>query len=138
MILGLVSLAFLLIFSLLYVSKGIEKKPEAMTKAVDKILANLDMLAFLGTIYGLVAAILAPILLNYIPFLFVSLLANVTIIVMALPYAFEKLTSGYEEKINAAMMESLRGMMSTVTNNDKIIGYSGSAIAFLLFAVMFS
>lgn len=138
MFLGLVTLAFLIAFALLYISKSFKKKPEGMAKAVDAIVAHLDLLAFWGTIYGLVAAVLAPVLINYnTVFLFVTLVANIMVVVMTLPFTAEKLLAKVEQKTNPAVLETLRDLVAGITRNEKIIGYAAGAVAFLMLAVMF-
>jgi hypothetical protein len=138
MFLGLVTLAFLIAFTLFYIGKSMTKKPEWLGKAVDNIVAHLDTIAFWGVIYGLVAIVLVVLLGNYDALLlFVSLIANVLVIVMALPFSFEKLSAKLEPKANAAVAETLRDLVGGVSRNEKYIGYAGAVIAFLMFAVLF-
>lgn len=137
--LGLVTLFFLIVFTLLYVSKGLGKKSEGMQKAVDKITDNLDQLAFWGAIYSLAAIVLTPLVSNAgMLFVLVAIVANVLVFVMALPFAFDKLTRGKEEKFNAAILETCSDIITNVTKYEKTIGFVGAGVAFVLLAVMFS
>ena len=139
MFLGLITILFLIVFSLLYISKALGSKSESMTKAVNRITDNLDQLAFWGVIYGLIATVLCPILISMnMLFLFVSLLGNITLIVLALPFAFERFIAKKAETMNAAILENLREIVVSITAREKILGYVGGGVAFLMLAVMFS
>lgn len=137
MFLSLITLFFLVVFSLLYISKSLAKKPQALTDAVGKINDNIDQLGFWGLIYGVVAAVLAPILAGNFIGLLISAFSNLMVVALTLPYGFEKIVSGREEKINAAILEVLREMIGNIARNEKILGYVGAVTAFVLLAVTF-
>jgi hypothetical protein len=134
---GLITLVLVLAFSLLYLSKSLEKKPAAMSQAVDKINMHIDQLAFWGAIYGLVMAILTLIMGYSGSDMFVRLLANIMIVVMALPFVFDRLLAKFGEKVNPAIQEEAKNIVGWITKQEKYIGYVGAAIGVLLFAVLF-
>ena len=137
LIISLGSLFFLLVFTTLYLSKSIEKRPAAMTRALDKINDNIDQLSFWGCGYGLVAAVLTLIVAHSGLGLLVGVLVNLLIFVMALPYALDKIAEKYADKLNVAIIEVLRDTVSTVVKQEKVIGYVGAGVSLLFFAVLF-
>jgi len=134
---GLITLVFLLAFTALYLSKSWEKKPEFVTKAVEKITANLDKVALGGAGYGVIALVLA-LLMSSGGGLVVRLIANLLIIVMALPFVFDQpLLSKIKEKIPAGVTEQIKKVIDLVKKQEKNIGYAGAVVSLLLFAVEF-
>jgi hypothetical protein len=133
----LITLAFLLAFTALYLSKSLEKKPEFVTKVVEKITANLDTVALAGLVYGLVAAILALIMVSGGGML-LRLVGNILIVVMALPFVFEQQLPKFKEKMNPAIIEEIRKVIGMISKQEKYVGYAGAAASLLLFAIAFS
>lgn len=134
---GLITFLMLGAFSLLYISKTWENKPAFVQTAVDFLNRNLEMLAIVGLVYGLVAAILTPIMI-YLPLdMFVRLIANVMIIVMALPYSFDKIATKYSGKMNSAVEKEGRNFVGWISANEKTVGIAGAVVTVLLFAVIF-
>ncbi|MCE9508654.1 MAG: hypothetical protein K8R48_10155 [Alphaproteobacteria bacterium] len=133
----LITLAFLLAFTALYLSKSLEKKPEFVTKAVEKISANLDTVALAGVVYGLVAAILALIMVSG-GGMFLRFVGNILIVLMALPFVFEQQLPKFKEKINPAIIEEIRKVIGKISKQEKYVGYAGAAVSVLLFAIAFS
>ena len=134
---GLVTLVFLLAFTALYLSKSLEKKPEMMTQIVGKISDNLDKVALWGAGYAAVAAVFSLIMGYSGGDMFVRLLSNVMIILMALPFVFEQLLPKFQEKANPAILEEAKNFVGFVTKQEKYVGYAGAAAGLLLFAVLF-
>ena len=134
---GLVTLVFLLAFTALYLSKSLEKKPAVMTQAVEKIAANLDKVALWGAGYGAVAAILSLVMGYSGGDMLVRLVANIMIVLMALPFVFEHLLPKFQEKANPAIIEETKNLVGFVTKQEKYVGYVGAGAGLLLFAVLF-
>lgn len=135
---GIFSLFFIAVFSLLFISRGWEKKPEAVVKAVDKIMENIDTLSFAGFIYGLVAIILTPLVApRGGGELLICLFSNVLISLMALPYALQHIENKYRDKVNASVMAELKNFVGFVTRHEKNIGLLGGVLTVMLFAILF-
>jgi len=134
---GLITLVFLLTFTTLYLSKSMEKKPELVTMVVDKITIHLDRISLWGAGYGLIGAVLTLLMVYSGGDMFVRLLANVMIFLMALPFMFEQLLPKFQEKMNPAFIEEAKNIVGFVTKQDKYIGYAGAVVSLLLFAVLF-
>ena len=134
---GLITLVFLLAFTALYLSKSLEKKPELVTKAVESITTHLDKVALWGAGYGIAGAILTLIMVYGGGDMFVRLVANVMIFLMALPFVFEQQLPKFQEKVNPAIIVEAKNIIGFVTKQDKYVGYAGAAVSLLLFAVLF-
>lgn len=134
---GLLTLVFLLAFTALYLSKSLEKKPELMTQAVGKISTHLDKVALWGAGYAAVAAIFSLVMGYSSGDMFVRLVSNVMIILMALPFVFQQLLPKFQEKANPAIIEEAKNFVGFVTKQEKYIGYIGAGAGLLLFAVLF-
>lgn len=134
---GLITFLLLGAFSLLYVSKSLQKKPEFVDKAVAAITRNIDNLAMGGVIYGLVAACLAPIMIANSTEMLLRLLANILVVVLALPHVFDKLAAKFEGKLNAAIMQEVRSAVGWISAKEKLVGIAGAIVTVLLFGVLF-
>ncbi len=134
---GLISLVLLCAFTLLYLSSAIQNKPTFVEKTLAFIKQNLNYIAMGGLIYGFVAFCIAPISVASGPGIFVRMVADLLIVVMAIPYTFEKLIAQYEAQINAAILREARNIVAAIAARDKIIGWAGAVVALLLFAVVF-
>lgn len=135
---GLITLVFLLAFTALYLSKSLEKKPEFVNQAVEKINTNLDKVALWGAAYATIGVFLTLIIgYSSAGGMLVRLLANIMVIVMALPFIFEQLLPKFEAKVSAGVVEKTRAAIACVTKQEKYIGYAGGVISLLLFAVLF-
>jgi formate/nitrite transporter FocA (FNT family) len=134
---GLITLLFLLAFTVLYLSKSLEKKPELLAQAAEKIDAYINDIALWGVCYGFIVALLT-ILMNYngADFL-VRFFANIWVVIMALPYVFERGVDKFREKMNSAIIEESRKMISWISRKEKYVGYAGAVLSVLLFAVVF-
>jgi hypothetical protein len=138
MALGLMTLFFLVAFTLFYLGKSLENKPDFLNKAVEKITDNLDHLALWGLIYSLLAILLAPLAGLKFGFAFlVSFVANLAIFLMVLPLALENIATKYQDKINTAVLEEARRLVGWITGQEKYLGYVGAVVSFLLFVVLF-
>lgn len=141
-ILSLVTLCSLAAFSLIYLSAAIAKKPPALEKLINGIKQNIDMLSMLAVAYGLFAFLMTPILMrglavNDAAFMILPMLANLTLIIMALPYMFHKIEPTLEKKLNVAIFNELKGAISGITAKEKIIGYIGGGFAVVMLVIGF-
>lgn len=141
-ILGLITLCALAVFSLLYLSSSIPKKPPAVEKAVVAIKRNIDDLGVITLIYGLVAAFAVPLLMAgklstgvSVVAMFLPMLANLTLVIMALPYAFHRFEGGMKAKVNAAILTEVHNLMGWITTNEKYVGGLGVALIVLCLAI---
>lgn len=135
--LGLITLILLGAFSLLYVSKSIAQKPEFISKALKFITDNIEMLALIGLIYGIIASVLTPVTTASSTEMLIRFLANIMLVVLALPYTFERLATKYADKMNEAFVSEFRAFTGRIMSNEKIFGIAGAVIALFLFAVLF-
>jgi hypothetical protein len=134
---GLITFFLLGAFSLIYISSLWNNKPDFVQKAVDFLRANLGTLAMVGVFYGLLVALLTPIMIYNSTDLIVRLIANLMIFVMALPFAFDRLVEKYGHKMNTAIIDEVRSVISHISAREKYVGIAGAAITVLLFAVLF-
>ncbi|HYD17866.1 MAG TPA: hypothetical protein VEF76_05265 [Patescibacteria group bacterium] len=137
-LLGLITLVMLIVFTLIYLSGTIPKKPAALEKFLAAVKKNIDTLAVLALLYGFVAAFLVPILMAgklssgiTIVYMFLPMLANLVLVVMALPYAFHKIEAPLRAKMNVAIMTEITNLMGWITSNEKILGFLGAALIVL-------
>jgi hypothetical protein len=135
--LALITLFFLIVFSMIYLSKGMEKKPPFMVRALDAIDQRLSLLALSGCIYGFAATILTPMTVSGVIDIPVRLFANVVLTAMALPFAFDQLIQKYEEKINPAILEGIRDTVNNIARREKELGIAGAVAALLIFGLAF-
>lgn len=136
-IIGLISLAFLVAFTMLYLSKAMASKPKLMEDAVAKISANIATLSFWGVIYGFGAGLLSMIMALSRMELFVGFAAHVMLIVMALPYSFDRLSASCAGKVNEAIMSETKSLVGWFVRQEKYIGYVSAVVTLLYFAVLF-
>lgn len=135
---GLVTLFFLGVFSVLYVGKGLDKKPELLVTALDKITTNVNRLGLWGTIYGLVALVLAPITIsNDNAGLLIRILGNIMVVIVALPYSIDFLISKFQSSLNETLTNEIRNSIGWITRHEKIIGYVSAGVTVLLFSILF-
>ena len=141
-ILSLITLCSLAAFTLIYLSAAISKKPPALEKIINGIKQNMDMISVLAVIYGFIAFMMVPVLMRGLPkneaaMMILPMLANLVLIVMALPYMFHKLEPTLEKKLNGAIFNELKGAISGITAKEKIIGYIGGAFAVVMLVLGF-
>jgi hypothetical protein len=134
---GLISFVLLSAFTLLYLSSAIVKKPPFIEKTLAFIKQNLNYLAMGGLIYGFAAFCITPISGLGASDVFIRMGANFLIVIMAIPYTFEKIIATQEGKINAAILKEARNIVSSISAKDRIIGWAGVVLALLLFATIF-
>ena len=135
--LSLISFCLLSMFSLLYLSSAIPKKPPVVEKALTFIKTHLNYLAMGGAIYGFVAFCLAVMMIPVPLIKVVAMGAGLMLIVMALPFVFDKLVAKYEGKANTAILKELRTSVSMVTQNEVVIGIVGALLAAAIFVTTF-
>ena len=90
-----------------------------------------------GAAYAVVAALLTLIMVYGGGDMLVRLLANVMIVLMALPFVCEKMVPKFQEKMNPVIIEEVKNFTTWLTKQEKYIGYVGAVISLLLFAVLF-
>lgn len=135
---GLVTLLLLGAFTLLYASKTLSKKIDFVEKAVKWLLENMRYLAIGGVVYGFAAFCLTPIAGALAPVdMCVRMWANLLLVVMTLPYCFDALIAKYRDKINTAILEESRGVVTWVSSNEKIFAVLGGVTCVLLFVMVF-
>lgn len=135
---GLITLLLLGAFTLLYLSKFVSQKADFVEKAIKWINDNMRYLALGGVAYGFVAFCLTPLGGALTPLgICVRMWSNLLLVAMALPYCFDILIAKYREKINAAILEESRGLVTWVATNEKIFGFVGGATCVLLFVEVF-
>lgn len=138
-ILGLITLCALAVFTLLYLSSSIPKKPPALEKAIAAIKRNIDDLGVVTLIYGLIATFAVPVLMAgmlsssgvSIAAMFLPMLANLTLVIMALPYAFHRFEDGMQAKVNKAILTEIHNIMAWITANEKYVGGLGGILIVL-------
>lgn len=135
---ALTSLILILVFTALYLHKSLEKKPEVLTKVVDKITPHIDQVGFWGVIYGLVAMVLT-LLFGYSSLdMLVRLLTNFMIALMALPFVLDRLIAFVQQKVsNPVIIDEIRNLVGWVSKNERFIGYMGALCSVVLFVVLF-
>lgn len=135
---GLITLFFLGVFSILYVGKGLDKKPDLLVKALDNIHTNLNRLGLWGTVYGLVALVLAPITIsNDNMGLLIRVFANLVLIIAALPYSIDFLIGKFQSSLNETLTNEIRNSVGWISRHEKVVGYVIAGFTLLLFSVLF-
>lgn len=141
---GLITLIFLLSFTVLFLSKSIKKKPDILTQVIEKITKHIDWIAAWGALYGIIAASMTIIMAFSLSEMLLRLSANVIIILMALPFVFDSILAKLDEKFhekmqrNQAIINEGKHFVEWVTRKEEYIGYVGVVISLLLFAVIFN
>lgn len=134
---GLITFFLLGALSLLYISKSIPNKPEFINKAVAAISDNIEKLAMIGVIYGLIAAFLAPLTVVGVVDMLVRLFANLMVVVLAMPYTFDKIVAKYQEHLKGPVVDELGTLVKRIIDQEKLFGIIGTVFTILLFAVIF-
>lgn len=135
----IITLVLLLALTLLYAGKMWPQKPDLLEKAVSWITMHIDNIALGSLIYGVIVIIMTPFTnLGTSADTLILFLANVMIVVMALPFTFEKLAGKYESHINANLLAKTRSIIGKIDQFDKLAGAIAAIIGFLLlFSVLF-
>lgn len=134
---GLISLIIVGALGLYYVAHAMEGLPGFLQKAVAFLTQHLAKLTLWGLAYGVFAAFMTPIVVYNGSDLIVRLFANLMIIALALPYAIEQLAEKYPGKMDGAIMNELKSLISFVRNKEKLMGYIGLLASVLMFALLF-
>jgi hypothetical protein len=134
---GIITLLLLGAFTMIYLSNSIPKKPAFFEKAVNFLFENMKYLGVGGLIYGLVDAVITPIQVPNVDYLVVRMVSDVLIVMMALPFCFDKLAEKYQGKVNAAVIREIAGSVAWVRGKDKLVGGAGAVLCVLLFAFIF-
>ena len=135
--LGIITLFFLLCFTLLYINKTLVEKPSWLNQAAEKITSSIDVIAFWGLVFSVISAILAPLVLWGTVRVLTIFLSDVLLFLMALPYISEHMMARYGGKLPAKVTGELKNVALAVKRHEKEIGYAGAALSFLLFVVLF-
>ncbi len=130
--LGLISLILLIAFTLLYISKSLNNKPAFLNTAVDKISIHLDKIALYGAAYAAICVLLTPVLIYSGVNMMVRLIANLLIILMAVPSIYAQFGPKYQDKINPAILEEINNFLGWINANEKYIGWAGVVMAVLM------
>ncbi len=140
---GLITLIFLLVLTSFYLSKSLKKKPEFLVQVIEKITTHVDVIAVWGAIYGVIAAALTIIMAFGPTEMLLRLIANVMIIVMALPFVFDRIVAKLDEKFhekmqtNLAIVREAKNLVESVTRQGEYVGYAGALVSLFLFAIVF-
>lgn len=135
---GLVSFVLLVAFSILYLSKSLPSKPAFLTTAVEKIEANLEKISLYGAIFAGVCIVLTPVLIYSGANMLVRLVANILIVLMALPTLSHGLLPKYQDRINPAIYEELRNFVGWIGKQERYIAYAGVGVSVLMFLILFT
>lgn len=134
---GIITLLLLGAFTMIYLSNSIPKKPPFFEKALNFLFENMKYLGVGGLIYGLVDAVITPIQVPNVDYLVVRMLSDVMIVMMALPFCFDKLVEKYKGKVNAAIIDEVAGSVAWVRSKDKFVGGAGAVLCIVMFAFIF-
>ena len=134
---GLISFVLICAFTLLYLSSAIPNKPPFIEKTLAFIKQHLNYIAMGGLIYGFVAFCISPISGLPATDVFIRMAANFLLVIMAIPYTFEKLIAQYEGRVNAAILKEVRNIITGISAKSKIIGGAGAVLGLMLFATVF-
>lgn len=134
---GIITLLLLGAFTMIYLSSSIPKKPPFFEKALNFLFENMKYLGVGGLIYGLVDAAITPIQVPNVDYLVVRMLSDVMIVMMALPFCFDKLVEKYKDKVNKAIIDEVAGSVAWVRSKDKFVGAAGAVLFVVMFAFIF-
>lgn len=134
---GIITMLLLGAFSLIYAGGWIPKTWPYVQKMIAFLFDNMKYLGIGGFVYGLVDCLIAIIQVPNIDYLVVRVLSDILIVVMALPFCFDKLVAKHKGKINSAVMEEISGSIAWLRENDKVIGAAGAILTVLMFAFVF-
>ncbi len=134
---ALITLLLVVAFTALYLSRSLDKKPEALARLSEKITPHIDQIALWGAVYGFVAALLTLLMSYSLGGMLIRLAGNVMICVMALPFIFDKLMEKYREKVNVAIMDEAKNFVSWITTHEKGVAYTGLGCSAVLFGILF-
>ncbi len=137
-LLGLITLGALAVFTLLSLSSSLPKKPAPLEKAIAVIKRKIDDIAVVTLLYGFFAAFAVPLLMAgmlssgvSIAAMLLPMVANLLLVVMALPYAFHRFEPALKKKANAAIMTEIHNLVGWVTTNEKYVGALGAILIVL-------
>lgn len=95
---GLISFLLISAFTLLYLSSAIPNKPPFVEKTLAFIKQHLNYIAMGGLIFGFVAFCITPIAGYAGTDILIRMLANLLIVIMAIPYTFESSSPSTKRK----------------------------------------
>ncbi len=136
-LLGLITFGALAVFSLLYLSAIASNKSPAIDKALTLIKRHMDYIGVGCVAYGFLAACATPIMVSDPTGMFVRMLGNLVLIIMALPYAFKRFEPQLAAKINVAIMDELKAIVNRVLSLEKIVGFIGLITCIVTFVFVF-
>ena len=136
-LLAFLTFVFMLAFTLVYLGKSLEKKPAFLTRMVDTITNHMDQVSLWGGGYGLLAALLTLLTVSNPTYMLICLASNILIVLMALPFVFDRAVDKFQAKANPAFIDEGRNLVGWVTRNEKYLAYVGVVCTVLLFTVVF-
>lgn len=126
----------LLAFSVFHISKTMEKKPEPLVRAVDKMTAHINDVAYWSVLYSVAAIPLTLLFIRNPGDKLISMLASVLVIMLALPFSFDRLLAQFGEKLNnPAVVEEIRNFVAWINRYEKVVSYVGAVFCVLLLTV---
>lgn len=134
---GLITLALLALFSLLYLSNAIPNKPPFIVKTLEWMQKNLNHLALAGIIFGFLAVFITALDIRNPVGMILGMVANITLIMMALPYMFDRFKNKHGEKFNKAIMDEVTNLVGWIRRKDFLLGCVGAAMAAVEFILTF-
>ncbi len=134
---GFFSLLLLGAFSLLYISASWTDKPGFINKAVAFLSENIKKLSLIGVGYGLFAIIVVPLTRATGMEIIITLLANILIVLMALPYAFEHIMEKLGDRANPTVRDESYKLISWISTQGRLVGIVGCVFTLLLFGFVF-
>lgn len=137
-LLGLITLCALGAFTLLYVSASIPKKPPAVEKAIELIKKYMYYLGIGCVAYGVFAAFVTPLTIYTAANMIMRLLANLLLVIMAAPYAFSRFEGKIAAKMNVAIFDELKALITWPLRHEKYLGFAGAGMCVLVFVFAFS
>lgn len=135
---ALVTLFFLLAFTALNLGKSLDSKWPLLDAVAAKVEAHLDSLALWGVVYCAVMALLTLLYGHGFVDVLVRFAANIAVVVMALPYAADKIVDGLSKVFNSeSVNDHVKGWARWSIGREKTVGIAGAVISLLLFAIVF-
>jgi len=133
---GLITLLVVVALTALYFGRSMEKKPPQLVRFTDMMTAHIEYANWVF-IYGLVALFFTLLLHYDLGDMLIRIANNAMICIMTLPFLFDKWTVKYHGKVNAAIIEEARNIVSWVSHNEKITSYIAAVFAVVLFFMLF-
>lgn len=139
MILAIISVVVLAALSLLAFGEGTLNRPEPLEKIYQKLEGVRTRLGYWGIIYGFIAFVLSLVIIAPAEDMIMRVIANIMIIVIALPFGYLSLMRHFPDINNyPAVAHESRNLVEKIHAKHKFLGLVGAGIALVLFVVTFS